>query len=59
MQRWDQAVNGTGLLDMLQQSFGWALTAGYQAKQAAAPFRFPVIVGELGASLNSSQVNHQ
>lgn len=42
--------------DMLQQSFGWVLTAGYKTKQMTAPFKFPVLVGEVGASLDSEQV---
>ena len=41
---------------MMQQSFGWVLTAGYQTKQMAAPFKFPVLVGEVGASLDTMQV---
>lgn len=56
LQGWNEITNGTALYDMLQQSFAWAVTSGIRTNQSAAPAKFPVIVGELGASLGSAQV---
>lgn len=55
-QGWKTNVNGSGLWNMLQQSFAWIPTQGYTTR-AGAVQKFPVIMSEIGSSLADEKVS--
>ncbi|KAK9918033.1 hypothetical protein WJX75_000696 [Coccomyxa subellipsoidea] len=52
---WANGTQGQGLWDMMQLGFNWLTTTGYTSKNGTGPMRFPIIVGELGSTLDSEQ----
>jgi hypothetical protein len=56
LQGWTNGTQGQGLWDMMQLGFNWLTTTGYTSKNGTGPMRFPIIVGELGSTLDSEQV---
>ena len=56
MQGWAINTNGTGLWNMLQQSFGWVTTSGYTSKGNLTTM-FPVVIGEFGSNYVDDSVS--
>lgn len=55
LQGWTSGTSGADLFHMLQLSFGYLPTTGYVTANGTA-VRFPVLVGEFGSALDSSEV---
>ena len=56
MQAWQSGINGTGLWAALEQGFNYMASAGYSSAAGKGSAQLPILIGELGSTLQGFQV---
>ena len=56
MQAWQSGIDGTGLWTALEQGFNYLASAGYSSAAGKGSAQLPILIGELGSTLQGYQV---